>query len=113
MLVMQRGPSPPPEPANRSVDHKLELASVAEGHVAWVHVQHEHAEPFEFAEDGLCLTPARAELLLFLRLPIREDLLGKARSLIKIGPGEVEDEGTLDHGHVDDPKLVIEAEQLR
>ena len=60
-------------------------ASFTERDVAGIHVHHEHAETLEVPEDGLHFLPLEAELLLFLRAPIDEYLLGKVGRLIEIG----------------------------
>ena len=79
---------------------ELEAASIAEGHVAWVDVYHEHAVTFEKPKNRLHFRPPWAELLLFLAAPIGKHLFGEIGGLVEKGAREIEHERTGNDGHV-------------
>lgn len=82
-------------------------SSVVERHIAGVDIEHEDAKAFEGAEDRLDFWPERAELVLLLRPPVSEDLVGKIRGLIKLRASEIEKEGPADHRHLDAPQSIV------
>lgn len=88
------------------------VASIAEGNVAGIDVHHEDAVTFEKAENRLHFRPARAELLCFLRAPIRHDIFGEVGRFIEIGTGEIENERPAHDGHLDYPKFVVVVEHF-
>src|SRR5438477_7327420 len=73
--------------------------SVAKGDVARIHVAHEHPEAFEVAKNPLDMGPSWAELLLLLRAPIGQHLLGEVGRSVEMGAGEIEHERPGHDGH--------------
>ena len=70
-------------------------ASVAEGDVARVHVEHEHAVHLQGREDALDFGPALLELFLFLGLPLCHDFFGEFGGFIEIAPPKSRTKGRL------------------
>ena len=106
-----------------SFDHVLPIAtgpserlgavpSRQERNVARRNVQQVDSEFFERAQEPLDFTPARFELLLLFRLPIRPNILGKLWARIEVRPGEIQNEWRLDNGHFDHAQIVIGANDL-
>src|ERR1700687_622120 len=78
---------------------------IGKGNVARRHVLHVNAMRFESPKNRLNLRPEPAELLLLVGAPIGEDFLWEVRGMVEIGPGEIENKGTDDDRHFDDPRM--------
>jgi len=93
------------------MDAKMFEISIGEGNVAGVHVDHVNSEGLELPQNGLRVRPSRAELLLLLGSPVRENFLRKLRCLVQVRTREVQYERSSHNRHFDDGKIVVEVQK--
>ena len=75
-------------------------------------VEHVDAEAVERVEEGDDPGPVRSELFALGCDPLLHDVFGKLLGVVELSGREVEEEGGLNDGHLDDGERVVRVQDL-
>lgn len=67
----------------------------------------------KFIDDGANFGPSVTELLTLLSIPFRDDFVREVGWLVEVSTAEIENKGTLDNGHCNNPRIIVKIQEDR